>query len=911
MMKRGLWLLLALTFVFLSGTSAFGVNVGIYTSHEFTNGELTIHTDGADLRLAFVRENILRVDFLPMDEASLVDNSLAVLPDHSVPVLSNLTETDTSLVLTYGSLSVQATKGLVRLSYHEGGRLLTTEPESGGFDGDYSPLATWEVQNGESFYGTGEHNPALDLRGQVLDNWNSQNGNYNGRQTTMNISVPVLLSSGRWGVFIDNPRWGQWNICASDYNLLKYQVSYGPLRFYLFSGADMPSLLEAYTWLTGRQPLPPRWALGYLQSKFGYQNRTEATNTVSNLRSNRIPADGIVLDLYWFSNMGDLNWNQSQWPEPRTMVSDFLDQGIHTILINEPYFVENSFNYSTLQNNPTMVGRYDDQNPFYISNWWSCDCNALLLDLTNPVSRDWYKAKAGFQLDDGIGGLWTDLGEPENHPDGMMHTGGGVNDVHNSFNLLWAQTVAEAFAEKRPGQRVMNLTRSGSAGIQRYGVFTWSGDVRSIWEDLYVQPSFILQMGMSGLSYHSSDLGGFADGADADLYTRWLAQGALSPVMRAHGVNKPTEPYGFDAIHTDWNRRIVELRYQLLPYIYTMAYENSQTGMPMVRPLFFADPEDSRFRNEDTAYLFGDRLLVAPVMVEGATNRQVPFPSGDWIDYWSDELYHGSSDAVVTSTLGTIPLFVRAGSLLPFAPVMQYTDERALDTLMIHSYPADNGSDEYTLYEDDGISDSYTSGACTMLPMSADYSEESQVVRIGPRSGAGFDGMVTDRTFLIEVHRAVQPPDSVMLNGSMLPLLTSLGELRSSSEGYAYDAGNDRLYVQYSSTMQNQYDEIRIDGAITDLEAHPQAPSQFLVSKAYPNPFNSSTRVTITLPQTGKIKAELYDITGRLVATLVDGTFESGTHNISIDGKRLASGTYFLRVANGQDIRARKLVLVK
>ncbi|MFH0881425.1 MAG: TIM-barrel domain-containing protein, partial [bacterium] len=730
----------------------FAQSVGNYESHQFDGSVLEINTSGADLRLAFVRNNIVRIDFIP-DESAQFDSSLAVLPESASPITSTLSLSDSTLTLSGGTLSVLVAKLPVRLSFVSDGETKTYEPDYNAYSyWDPASQVTWTAESMESFYGTGEHNISFDLRGQTVYNWNVPNFGYSDPQAIMNISAPVLYSSRGWGVFIDNPHFGTWDIDPYGSNVIRYTSDAGPMRYYFFAGDDVPDLLEAYTWLTGRQPMPPLWSLGFLQSKFGYFNESQTMDVANDLRDNRIPADAIILDLYWFDQMGDLTWNLERFPDPVRIVKDLLDMGLRTILINEPYFTQSSDYYHELLSQPELVGHTESGDPYTLPEFWYCDCDALLLDMSNPAARDWYREKAVTLLADSIGGLWTDLGEPERHPEDMMHAGGTADDVHNSYNLLWSQTVAEAFAEQRPGRRIFNLTRSGSAGSQRYGVFTWSGDVQASWLGFIGQPSFVLQMGLSGFAYHSSDLGGFTNNYNPNLYTRWLAHGALSPVMRAHGDHKITEPYGFDDEHTIWNRQIIELRYKLLPYLYTLVHENSQTGMPIVRPLFFADPDDPRFRNEDTAYLFGDRLLVAPVMVDGAEGRDVPFPQGNWIDYWTDDIHLGSQDEYVPSPLGTIPLLARAGCLLPLAPVMQYTEERPLDTLFVHSYPTESGSDEFTLYEDDGISYDYQTGAFSELPMQAEWSAGSHVLRIGPRSG-GYDGMVPERTFLVEVHR--------------------------------------------------------------------------------------------------------------------------------------------------------------
>lgn len=885
---------------------------GDFSGYQLDGSALVIQTNTGDLLLKFVREDIVSVEYIH-SEYTGEDSSLAVVPGHDEPIAASVTETSTTLSFGVGALTVVAEKYPVRLGFYRDGLPLAAEPASGGIGVDsYMRLAAWEVDPAESFYGTGEHNEQFDLSGQQIENNNVQHGGYTGRTNIMNISVPVLLSSDNWGVFVDNPTYGHWDIKDSASDQVTYVSYTGEMKYFFFAGESMPGLVEAYTWLTGRQPMPPRWALGFLQSRFGYENEEQARAVVDSLRTYEIPVDGLILDLYWFENMGDFGWDFDAFPEPTQMISDLDSMGVKTILINEPYITNQSENYSFLYSFNDWVGKTPGGDPYLVGWWWcpdcgGCDCQAMLLDMSNPAARDWYKQEAYDQLTDGIGGLWTDLGEPENHPLDMVHYAGTQNDVHNSFNLYWAGTVAEAFAEERPNGRIVNLTRSGSAGIQRYGVFTWSGDVLAVWDAFAGQPGFILQMGLSGIAYHSSDLGGFSGPENADLYTRWLAQGALSPVMRAHGVNKPTEPFAYDQQHRDWNRQIIELRYRLLPYIYTLAWENHQTGMPLVRPLFFEDPD--RFGDEDTAYLFGDRLLVAPVMTEGAVSRNVPLPAGFWVDFRTDQRYAGPGDPTISSPFGSIPLLAKGGSLLPMSPVRQNTREMNLDTLIVHTFPAETGSDEFVLYEDDGISLDYQSGSYSELPMEADWSPGSHMIAIGPRSGS-FDGMLDQRTFLVDMHGVVESPGAVTLDGQPLAASGSLADMRSSDGAWYYDGNRDHLWAQYSSDMSEQ-SVLAVDGYVMGVATQASLPDAFEISSLYPNPFNSRARVTITLPEAGNLRVEVYDITGRLVRTLASGRREAGVHRVSFIGDNLASGTYFVLAQFSGKTVQRKLTLIK
>ncbi|MEK6571439.1 MAG: TIM-barrel domain-containing protein, partial [Bacteroidota bacterium] len=404
--------------------------------------------------------------------------------------------------------------------------------------------AVFSLSSDEHFYGTGERGTSLDKRGHAFDSYNTQIGGYTSALPTMNINIPFLASSKGYALYFENTYRGRFDLGSSDPTKFMYKAFGGELSYYLIVTRRIQDQLEKYAWLTGHQPLPPKWAFGFIQSKFGYRNDTEARMLVRTMRQKQIPCDAIVLDLYWFSQMGDLLWNLSAFPNPFQMMSDFLAQGIKTVVITEPYISSLSSNYSVAAASG-YLGQNGQGQPYVLNNWWSCGCDAGLLDLTRPSAQDWWWGKHPEFFGNELAGIWTDLGEPERHPDDMQHYLGSTAKVHNIFNLLWARTLFEGYGRFRPSQRLFNLSRSGYAGIQRYGVIPWSGDVGKSFGGLAVQLPMMLNMGMSGLAYHNSDIGGFCCGTTTpELYVRWMQYGTFCPITRAHGTGQPTEPWG-------------------------------------------------------------------------------------------------------------------------------------------------------------------------------------------------------------------------------------------------------------------------------------------------------------------------------------------------------------------------------
>jgi alpha-glucosidase (family GH31 glycosyl hydrolase) len=710
---------------------------------------------------------------------------------------------------------------------------------------------------------------------------------------------------------------------AGDPSSFFYYIEGGELSYFFMAAPDVPAQIERYTWLTGRQPLPPKWALGYLQSKFGYRNRTEAEDMISTMRSKGIPADAIILDLYWFWNMGDLEWNTVAFPDPAGMMGDFLADGFKTIVITEPYFTYYSTNYPFLMGaGQDYVGQTPGGDPYVLDNWWSCGCDALLFDMSHPGGQSWLWSEYQEFMMTGVAGLWTDLGEPERHPWEMEHFIGATPKVHNIYNLLWAKILFEGFRGYRPNDRMVNLTRSGYAGIQRYGAFTWSGDVSRSFGGLAVQLPIMLNMALSGMGYHSSDLGGFTGWASSELYSRWMQFGAFNPVMRPHGVdNQATEPWGYGSEAEAIAKSYIGLRYRLLPYIYTLARETYDTGLPMVRPLFFIDPDDPLLADHSDAYMFGPSFLVAPVVVDGQRQKSVYLPRGTWIDAWTDSVHTGGTAVLVEAPLDRMPLFARAGSIIPMQQVMDYVGAEPADTLFLDVFPTfSDVPDTFSLYEDDGESLDYQQGEYARIPLfqRLTYGGMDHALEITVDSAQGsFPEMIMSRTILAGVRLVETAPLFVILNSDTLSSYASVPDLLAGGNGYVYDAGDDLLTVKFEHDV-TQASVVRVEGL--DLPAGVQragpGPGSVLLGQNRPNPFTNGTSIGFTLGRAGRVRLEVFNLRGQRVATIIDEVRPAGRHLVVWDGRdsqgrETASGAYFYRLSSGGINQTRKMILIR
>jgi alpha-glucosidase (family GH31 glycosyl hydrolase) len=892
-------------------------------SHYETTDSGFVAVAGEDTVLfTYYGTDIVRVDFLPAG-GGRPQPSPMVVREAVAGIELGLSADENEVHFSTPDLTVRLNRRPFSIEFWGPEGHLLSEPSEGGLSaGGATRTAAFMLKPGLHLYGTGERGVGIDMRGYRLETYNRQVYGYGGPPWNMMINVPFLATSQGYALFFDVIAPGTFDLGLTDSGLLSFEEDGEELAYFFMAAPDVPAQLERFTWLTGRQPMPPKWALGYLQSKFGYYDRAEAEYTVDTLREKNIPADAIMLDLYWFSDMGDFSWQRSAWPDPEGMTADFAERGLKTITITEPYFTQYSTHYGSLVGGlKDYVGHTASGDPYLLSNWWTCGCDAVLLDMTNPVAREWLWGLYAEILGTGVAGFWTDLGEPERHPDDMFHQAGPARLVHNIYNFRWAEAIFEGFRRDRPGERLFNLTRSGCAGIQRFGVFTWSGDVARTFGGLAAQMPIILNTGLSGLGYHSSDLGGFGGYSTPELYVRWLEHGALSPVMRPHGAgNEGTEPWAHGKAAEAIAVKYIRLRYRLLPYIYTLAWENHSTGMPLMRPLFFHDPEDDNLSGLSDAYMFGPDLLVAPVTEEGATARQVCLPRGLWVDFWSDSVFAGGRVVTVDAPLEKLPLFVRTGAIIPTGPVADYAGAIPQDTLTLDVYPSRPDEREvFTLYEDDGESLEYEEGAYATTEISQELGcwagQRALRVEIA-RADGSFRGMPGERSILLKVHHIASPPDTVRLNSADLAQAATEAELLESREGYFFQPAARLLLVKLDYTPVSG-SSVEITGFdLADGLLYTCAPPALGLLQNRPNPFLAETEIPFRLSIESRVIIEVFDLQGRKICTVFDEVRGPGPHAALWDGyndqgEPCRSGVYFCRFRTAGLNQSRKMILLR
>ncbi|GAB4417725.1 MAG: hypothetical protein OHK0039_28390 [Bacteroidia bacterium] len=628
------------------------------------------------------------------------------------------------------------------------------------------------LQPGERLYGTGSRAVPLDRRGQRLYAYNTASYGYTLGETDINISIPYVQSSRGYGLFFDSYSRGYFDLGSTEPGVFEFGSKDSSLSCFILTGDDPAEVQQRYMYLTGTQPLPPRWALGYIQSRYGYQSQAETEDIVQQTLDSGFPLDAVLLDLYWFGGkerMGDFDWEPIQWPQPDSLIDRLDRRGVQTILISETYFVEGTRHMDDLRQRG-LLATYANGQPYIIPDFWAGA--AGLLDVFHPEAKAWFWPLYQAQTDRGIAGWWCDSGEPENHPKAMYHQRGKAEEIHNLYAYYWARLLHESFAEARPGERFFNLMRSGFAGMQRYSTFPWSGDVSRSWEALRAQPMIMLGAGMSGVPYMHSDLGGFTGGPkDEDLYRRWVQMGTFVPVMRIHGdaTGIAPEPIFFSAETQRIVLDALRLRSRMLPYNYTLAWEQSQTGAPLARPLLYHYPTDSVAARLSDTYLWGRDLLVAPVLEKGLTTRAVYLPGGDWFSLHSGRRVAGFGWIEQPLVKERIPVFVRSGAIIPMSH-RNLPNTRAFrgDSLELHVYPGLSDTPlEGQIFLDDGrTTDTYTRGDYRLIRVRGN-SNRKWIDLFISGEGRGYAGLERHNLRYV-IHGQTQPPRKIWYRGERL-----------------------------------------------------------------------------------------------------------------------------------------------
>jgi alpha-glucosidase (family GH31 glycosyl hydrolase) len=631
-----------------------------------------------------------------------------------------------------------------------------------GADGAGRVRARFTFSGEQHFYGLGQGGGRLDRLGQGRQLWNSHLGHGPGSD----IAIPLLVSNRGYALFFDNPSDAVLAVGRSDNGVrIDYTAEASTLTWYFLIGPDLRGLMREVAELLGRAPLPPRWALGFLQSTRHFDDTAELQRLPRTIREKRIPCDALIyLSTYgeamgWNRGVGHLEFQPTLWPKPAELLDDVRSSTSSSSRTSIPCSTSSHRSSRRPRRAAISWRRATSAEP--AASPTIAKASVISTSRTPPRGTWWWAAHREL-VRLGVGGWWLDGGEGP--PAGAKLAAGDGTLLHNIYDRLRHEGFAEGEAAARPDQRVFLLCRSGAAGMQRFGASTWSGDINNDFPTLEAQIPLGLNTGLSGVPYWGTDVGGFFHPVPetGELYARWFQFGAFTPIFRSHGwVWREHTPWAHGPEVEAICRLYAELRYRLLPYTYTLAWQAHALGLPLMRPLVLNYPDDPKTWTLDHEYLWGDDLLVAPVTREGATAWPVYLPQGEWFDFWTGERHVGPGGVTLAAPLERLPLLVRAGAILPLGPIVQHTGERPLDELTLQIYP--HGTSRFGLYEDDGRTNAYRRGVYALTPIVCTAQPGRVSIRVEPAAG---DRSVVPagRRYLLRVRAA--RPRAVMVEGS-------------------------------------------------------------------------------------------------------------------------------------------------
>ena len=896
-----------------------GQGVGNYVSYEKKGSNLTVHGTKGDLLITVFTPDIYKVQVLQSPGSGYLDSSYSVNLKPSY-VIDQVIETSSNIQLLFEKSTLEISKVPLQVALKKGNEVKIKSDNSYRQTKD-SLFLSFDINPQDVFHGAGGRPFGMDLNRKAFEFYNTWEFAYYEEATglSQSFNVPFIVSSHKYGILFDSDLPGFMRMYVGSLDSTKLQInafSSGKWAYYLVNGESNDQILENYTLLTGRQPLPPRWALGYLQSKFGYKTESEARSVVSTTKSQGFPLDALVLDLYWYGDetkMGNFSWESSNWPTPTQMMSDFAKSGVKTILITDPYITTKSFNFSSAETQRLFATK-PASTETYTQNIWNGTVG--LLDIFKPATQDWLGQKYKTLTNQGVSGWWCDKVEPDYHPFDANHVLGNGRQVHNLYSLFWAKKLFENFQKDFPEKRLFNLTRSGWAGSQRYSALPWSGDVARYWAGLKLQIPIMVQAGMSGLAYMHSDIGGFATMSDKkekdeELDLRWFQFGTFTPIVRAHGARTYTEPYNLAEPFFSIVKKYLNIRYQMLPYVYSLAWKNTTTGRPICLPMDYFDPNKMNGDIKDQ-YLFGENMLVAPAFLPGMPSRKVVLPKGNWFDFWTNEFFAGGTNIFPAVTVNHIPVYAKAGSFIPLSgsKFIGSTDAYTSDSLTVKFYQDISvANSSFTMFHDDGYNPkSIANQQYELIDFKGHVTADS--VQIETSRRINYNKGLASRAMQYEMINITSSPLSVKLNGKDLPVVYIPDAFKSEMAYYDVLAKKLSIRYQWDCNVKSVLSVLR-DGLsiVTGIEE----PAEKELLNVFPNPVLSGSVMTVKANITGggNYNLKIFSQSGIVVKSQPIGKKTKGDKlDLSLDIRDL-HGAFVVKLQNENGSSITKKIIIQ
>ena len=732
------------------------------------NRTLKITVNDGVYKIVPYNNNIIETTFTPTGEVEKTESHAVILEPKDIDI--SFVETANEVVLMTGEIVTKVQKSPFQIKYYHNNKLLISEAK-GYVKNDSLEMIDFNIKSNEILYGGGARALGMNRRGNRLKLYNKAHYGYETRSELMNYTMPIVVSSDKYLLHFDNAPIGFLDLDSKQNNHLMYETISGRKTYQIVAASTWPKLIDQYTNLTGKQPMPPRWALGNFASRFGYHSQYEVEKTINKFKDLNVPVDAVILDLYWFGKtitgtMGNLEVFRDSFPDFEGMISRLKAKGVKTITITEPFVLTTSNRWEEAVEQQVLAT--DSLGKPYTYDFYFG--NTGLIDIYNPKGASWFWSIYKGLREKGIVGIWGDLGEPEVHPTALKHYNSSADEVHNIYGHDWAGLIYKGYKNDFSEERPFILMRAGYSGSQRYGMIPWSGDVNRTWGGLQSQTEIALQMGLQGLGYMHSDLGGFAgDNLDDELYTRWLQYGVFQPIFRPHAQEEvPSEPVYRSEEALKLSKKAIALRYALLPYNYHLVFENNTQGLPLMRPLFFEDSR-SEMNTVSSTYFWGNDFLISPVTNAGQGQQMVDFPNtGNWYDFYNNKAYVGGKSQFVNTVKTSIPTFVRGGAIIPLIDPVQSTDEYELNNFQLHYYFDQKvKKSQRLIYNDNGLlANAYENDQYELLKVTAQHNSNRIQMELSATKGMHFN--FDKKEIELVVHNMKKAPKKVLIKNDKL-----------------------------------------------------------------------------------------------------------------------------------------------
>jgi alpha-glucosidase len=749
--------------------------ISMQENHQQHKAAFLLKTEsGIQLKLTFLRADITQLSytyrhsFAKEPLYALSEGALNCLEQKAPDLVVKTDNTADNYVFQTEKLTIKIRKADAHVSIFDKNNAQIMTDTEGVYFRETMMQGTTEIRCrqaapvGSVFYGLGDKSSALNLRGKRFENWCTDAYAYGAATDPLYRSIPFFYGlhadNTAYGLFFDNSYKTFFDFDTQKNNQLEFSAEGGDLTYYVIAGPELMEVAKRYIWLTGKPELPPMWALGFHQCRWSYFPERRVREVADTFRKLEIPCDAIYLDIDYMDNYKCFTWNHKHFPKPTELIADLKSSGFQTIVMIDPGIkvAEDYAVFTEGVEKGYFMKRADGE--LLIGQVWPG--STVFPDFTDPKVRDWFgELYKELYNDNGVSGFWNDMNEPANFkvsaktiPTDTRNNYEGIGashkKAHNIYGMQMTRSTTEGLSKLQPQKRPFLLTRASYSGGQRYSA-VWTGDNVASWEHLSIANRQTQRLNISGFSFSGSDIGGFANRTTGELMVRWLQLGAFHPFYRVHSAGnnaagdaledwetvakaaeldrEDQEPWSFGDDYTWAAKAAIELRYRLLPYLYSAFWQHTHDGTPILRPLHFAFQLEENIGGVENEFMFGDHLLISPVVKKGQKQQRLYLPKGNWYDYESGKKYIGGQNITVKTPLSKIPIFAAEGAVITHYPVQQFVGEKDIKALELTVFYSENFK-ETALYEDDGEGFGYKNKAFSVTQFSVSTSENSFIL---------------------------------------------------------------------------------------------------------------------------------------------------------------------------------------